>query len=91
VLLCHRPPPIKVAAERLFERTHEGGPQRARWVHPLLLQAQPKNRRGADQEETKATVRCIPLAQPGTPGKDFFTGEETGTHVLFAQNMSGGD
>jgi prolyl-tRNA synthetase len=37
------------------------------------------------KQETKATVRCIPFDQPGTSGKDIFTGEETTTQVLFAQ------
>jgi prolyl-tRNA synthetase len=37
------------------------------------------------KEETKATVRCIPFEQPGTKGKDVYTGEETDTVVLFAQ------
>jgi prolyl-tRNA synthetase len=37
------------------------------------------------KEETKATVRVVPFAQPGTRGKDIFTGEETDTQVLFAQ------
>jgi len=37
------------------------------------------------KDETKATVRCIPFDQPGTPGKDILTGEETTTEVLFAQ------
>jgi len=36
------------------------------------------------KEETKATVRVVPFAQPGTKGKDIFTGEETDTQVLFA-------
>jgi prolyl-tRNA synthetase len=36
------------------------------------------------KQETKATVRVIPFEQPGTKGKDIFTGEETGTQVLFA-------
>ena len=36
------------------------------------------------KDETKATVRCIPLEQPGTKGKDILTGEETDTQVLFA-------
>jgi prolyl-tRNA synthetase len=36
------------------------------------------------KEETKATVRCIPFEQSGGRGKDIFTGEETGTEVLFA-------
>ena len=37
------------------------------------------------KEETKATVRCIPFDQPGTKGKDIYTGQETSTQVLFAQ------
>jgi prolyl-tRNA synthetase len=37
------------------------------------------------KDETKATVRCIPFTQPGTPGKDIYTGEDTATQVLFAQ------
>src|SRR6185437_14650322 len=37
------------------------------------------------KEETKATVRCIPFNQPGGTGKDVYTGDETGTQVLFAQ------
>ena len=37
------------------------------------------------KEQTKATVRVIPFEQPGTRGKDAFTGEETDTQVLFAQ------
>jgi prolyl-tRNA synthetase len=36
------------------------------------------------KDQTKATVRCIPFEQPGTSGKDIFTGEETATQVLFA-------
>jgi len=36
------------------------------------------------KDETKATVRCIPFDQPGTRGKDIFSGEETDTQVLFA-------
>jgi prolyl-tRNA synthetase len=35
--------------------------------------------------ETKATVRCIPFAQPDTSGKCIFSGKETRTQVLFAQ------
>jgi prolyl-tRNA synthetase len=37
------------------------------------------------KDETKATVRCIPLEQPGTPGKCIVTGEDTADEVLFAQ------
>jgi prolyl-tRNA synthetase len=36
------------------------------------------------KDETKATVRCIPLQQSGNTGKDIITGEETSTEVLFA-------
>ncbi len=37
------------------------------------------------KDETKATVRVIPFQQPGTNGKDIYTGQETDTQVLFAQ------
>ena len=37
------------------------------------------------KEKTKATVRCIPFEQSGTPGKCMYSGEETTTQVLFAQ------
>ncbi len=37
------------------------------------------------KDETKATVRVIPLDQPASKGKDIITGAETGTQVLFAQ------
>jgi prolyl-tRNA synthetase len=37
------------------------------------------------QQETKATVRCIPFDQPDSPGKCLLTGQETSTEVLFAQ------
>jgi prolyl-tRNA synthetase len=37
------------------------------------------------KEQTKATVRCIPFDQPGTSGKDIYSGEGTTTQVLFAQ------
>jgi prolyl-tRNA synthetase len=36
------------------------------------------------KEETKATVRCIPLEQTGS-GKCIFSGEETDTRAIFAQ------
>jgi prolyl-tRNA synthetase len=35
--------------------------------------------------ETKATVRCIPLDQPGRVGRCIYSGEETDVGVLFAQ------
>jgi prolyl-tRNA synthetase len=37
------------------------------------------------KDETKATVRCIPLSQAGGSGKCVYSGAETTTQVLFAQ------
>jgi prolyl-tRNA synthetase len=37
------------------------------------------------QEETRATIRCIPLQQPDRPGRCVYTGAETGRQVLFAR------
>ena len=37
------------------------------------------------KDETKATVRCIPLEQSGERGACIISGKETGTQVLFAQ------
>ena len=37
------------------------------------------------QEETRATIRCIPLAQPAEPGRCVYTGRETGRLVVFAR------
>jgi prolyl-tRNA synthetase len=37
------------------------------------------------QEETRATIRCIPLEQPGTSGRCFYTGKETNQMVIFAR------
>jgi prolyl-tRNA synthetase len=37
------------------------------------------------QEETKATVRCIPLEQEGDSGRCIMTGRETGTRVILAR------
>jgi len=39
----------------------------------------------AIKEETKATLRCIPLDQPGGKGKCIFSGEETDKKVYFAK------
>jgi prolyl-tRNA synthetase len=36
------------------------------------------------KDETKATVRCIPLDQPGGGGTCIFSGKPTSTEVLFA-------
>ncbi|MFV9504826.1 MAG: proline--tRNA ligase [Oscillochloridaceae bacterium umkhey_bin13] len=37
------------------------------------------------QEETRATIRCIPLEQPGTPGVCVYTGRETTQQVVFSR------
>ncbi len=37
------------------------------------------------QDETRATIRCIPLDQPGTTGKCVYTGRETTRQVVFAR------
>jgi prolyl-tRNA synthetase len=37
------------------------------------------------QDETRATIRCIPLDQPGTSGKCVYTGKETTQQVIFAR------
>jgi len=37
------------------------------------------------QEETKATIRCIPLEQPGGVGRCIMTGRETATRVILAR------
>jgi len=37
------------------------------------------------QEETRATIRCIPLDQPGTAGTCVYTGKETSQQVIFAR------
>lgn len=37
------------------------------------------------QDETRATIRCIPLEQPGVAGRCFYTGNETDRLVIFAR------
>ena len=37
------------------------------------------------KEDTKATLRCIPLEQPGGKGRCIFSGEETDTKAYFAK------
>ena len=38
------------------------------------------------KEETKATIRCIPLDGDTTPGTCIFTGKPSGRRVIFARN-----
>jgi prolyl-tRNA synthetase len=37
------------------------------------------------KDETKATLRCIPLEQPGGKGRCIFSGEETSEKAYFAK------
>lgn len=37
------------------------------------------------QEETRATIRCIPLDQPAEAGTCFYTGKQTTKRVIFAR------
>jgi prolyl-tRNA synthetase len=37
------------------------------------------------QDETRATIRCIPLDQPGRAGRCVLTGKETTQEVIFAR------
>ena len=37
------------------------------------------------KEKTKATVRCIPIDQPGGSGKCFYTGEDAGEVAIFGK------
>ena len=63
--------------DQLKEAVQAGGFVRC-WVHEdPQVEAQIK-------EEPKATVRCIPLEQPGGVGKCIFSGRETKEQVLFA-------
>ena len=38
------------------------------------------------KEETKATIRCIPLDGDKTPGKCMVTGKPSAQRVIFARN-----
>ena len=57
--------------------THEGGFVRCFFKPDRANEAKIK-------DETKATVRCIPLEQSGLSGRCIYTGEPTDTEVLFA-------
>ncbi|HMV25784.1 MAG TPA: proline--tRNA ligase, partial [bacterium] len=37
------------------------------------------------KEETKATIRCIPMEQSGEKGRCVLTGKETNVQVIFAK------
>ena len=62
--------------KRIF--ANEGGFVYAHWNGSGAVEARIK-------EETKATLRCIPMDGAGTPGKCILTGEPSARRVIFAQ------
>ena len=62
--------------KRIF--ANEGGFVYAHWNGSREVEARIK-------EETKATLRCIPMDGAGTPGKCILTGEPSPRRVIFAQ------
>lgn len=61
-----------------FKAAVETGFARVWWDGDAALEQRIK-------EETKATLRCIPLAQPGETGTCFMTGRPTTTQAIFAR------
>ncbi len=61
-----------------FKEAIETGFARAWWAGDAALERQIK-------EETKATLRCIPLEQPGATGACFMTGRPATTQAIFAR------
>ena len=58
---------------------NEGGFIYAHWNGSTEVEARIK-------EETKATIRCIPLDAPAEAGKCILTGEPSNRRVIFAQS-----
>lgn len=61
------------------DRIEKGGFVLAHWDGTPETEARIK-------EETKATIRCIPLEGDKTPGVDMLTGKPSACRVLFARN-----
>ena len=61
------------------ERIEEGGFILAHWDGTTETELKIK-------EETKATIRCIPLDGDKTPGKCIYTGTPSTQRVIFAKN-----
>ena len=61
------------------ERIEEGGFILAHWDGTTETELKIK-------EETKATIRCIPLDGDKTPGKCIYTGKPSAQRVIFARN-----
>jgi len=60
------------------EKIEEGGFLMAHWDGTPETEAKIK-------EETKATIRCIPLDGDTTPGVDMITGKPSARRVMFAR------
>ena len=56
----------------------QGGFIRSHWAGTSEDEAQIK-------EETKASIRCLPIDRPEGKGRCFFTGKETDQVALFAK------
>ena len=65
--------------EEFKERIEEGGFILAHWDGTTETELKIK-------EETKATIRCIPLDGDKTPGKCIYTGNPSTQRVIFAKN-----
>ncbi len=65
--------------EEFKEKIEEGGFILAHWDGTTETELKIK-------EETKATIRCIPLDGDKTPGKCIFTGKPSAQRVIFARN-----
>ncbi len=67
-----------VADYDAFKEAIETGFARVWWDGDAALERQIK-------EETRATLRCLPLDQPDQPGTCFMTGRPTRTQAIFAR------
>ena len=65
--------------EEFKEKIEEGGFILAHWDGTTETEERIK-------EETKATIRCIPLDGDKTPGKCMVTGKPSAQRVIFARN-----
>ena len=65
--------------EEFKQKIEEGGFVLAHWDGTTETEERVK-------EETKATIRCIPLDGDDTPGTCIFTGKPSARRVIFARN-----
>jgi prolyl-tRNA synthetase len=76
---CHEDNTTSVSSYEEFKEVvnNKGGFIRAHWNGSAAVEAQIK-------EETKATIRCIPMEEDPLPGSCIFTGEPSAQEVIFA-------